>query len=123
NQKAAPRVLGKFQQKNSFRVYGGLIPGTTKEQGLSALEEAAREILPPGYTLDYAGESRQLRKQGNTLMGVLGMALVFVYLVLAIQFNSFLDPLVVLIGSVPLALSGALLFAFLGWTSINIYSQ
>ena len=122
-QQAAPRVLGRFQRKNSFRVYGGLIPGTTKEQGLAALESAAREILPVGYTLDYAGESRQLRKQGNTLMGVLGIALVFVYLVLAVQFNSFRDPLVVLLGSVPLALSGALLFAFLGWTSINIYSQ
>ncbi len=122
-QQAAPRLLGRFQRKNSFRVFGGLIPGTTKEQGLAALEQAAREILPVGYTLDYAGESRQLRKQGSTLMGVLGIALVFVYLVLAVQFNSFRDPLVVLLGSVPLALSGALVFAFLGWTSINIFSQ
>ncbi len=120
---AAPRLLGKFQQKNSFRVYGGLIPGTTKEQGLAALEAAAAEILPPHYTLNYAGESRQLRQQGSTLLGVLGTALIFVFLVLAVQFNSFRDPLVVLLGSVPLALSGALLFTFLGWTTINIYSQ
>ena len=122
-QQVAPRMLGKFQQKRAFRIYGGVLPGTTKAQGLSILEEAAQDVLPAGYTLDYAGESRQLRKEGNTLVGVLGIALVFVYFVLAIQFNSFRDPLVVLIGSVPLALSGALVFPFLGWTTINIYSQ
>jgi multidrug efflux pump len=119
----APRVLGKFQQKNAFRIFGGVLPGSTKEQALAGLEAAAIEILPPGYTLDYAGESRQIRQEGNTLVGVLAVALVFVYFVLAVQFNSFRDPLVVLLGSVPLALAGALLFPFLGWTSINIYSQ
>jgi len=118
-----PRVLGKFQQKNSFRIYGGVLPGTTKEQGLAQLEAAAATHLPASYTLDYAGESRQLRQEGSTLVGVLGIALVFVYFVLAIQFNSFRDPLVVLIGSVPLALAGAMLFPFLGLTTINIYSQ
>ncbi len=123
-QHTAPRVLGKFQQKNAFRLFGGVIPGTTKEQGLATLEEAAQTILPPAdYSIDYAGESRQLRQEGNTLFGVLLMALVFVFLVLAVQFNSFRDPLVVLIGSVPLALSGAMLFTFLGWTTINIFSQ
>ncbi len=122
-QTVAPRVLGKFQQNNAFRIYGGLIPGTTKEQGLSALEAAAAAVLPPDYSIDYAGESRQLRQEGNTLVGVLGISLVFVFMVLAVQFNSFRDPLVVLLGSVPLALSGALLFTYLGWTTINIYSQ
>ncbi|GHA17818.1 acriflavine resistance protein B [Arenicella chitinivorans] len=119
----APRILSKFQQKNAFRIYGEVIPGTTKEQGLSALEQAASEILPQTYSIDYAGESRQIRLEGNTLEGVLLVALVFVFLVLAIQFNSFRDPLVVLLGSVPLALAGALLFAFLDFTTINIYSQ
>ena len=76
-----------------------------------------------GYGIDYAGESRQLRHEGNTLLGVLLVALLFVFLVLAVQFNSFRDPLVVLVGSVPLALSGAMLFTFLGWTTINIFSQ
>lgn len=121
--KVAPRVLSRFQQKNSFRLYAGMIPGITKEQGLSMLEDAAKQMLPQEYSLDYAGESRQLRKQGNTLVGVLAVALLFVYLVLAVQFNSFRDPLVVLLGSVPLALSGAMMFSFLEWTSINIYSQ
>jgi multidrug efflux pump len=119
----APRVLAKFQQKNAFRIFGEVIPGTTKEQGLSALEDIAAELLPQSYSVDYAGESRQIRKEGNTLEGVLLVALAFVYLVLAIQFNSFRDPLVVLLGSVPLALSGAMMFSFLDFTTINIYSQ
>ncbi|MEM7003234.1 MAG: efflux RND transporter permease subunit [Pseudomonadota bacterium] len=119
----APRVLGKFDQNNSFRITGGVIPGRTKEQALSGLETAAQEILPPGYSIDYAGESRQLRQEGNTLVGVLGLSMVFVFLALAVQFNSFRDPLVVLLGSAPLAISGALLFTYFGWTTINIYSQ
>ena len=119
----APRVLSKFQQKNSFRIFGEVIPGTTKEQGLSALEEAAVQVLPSSYNIDYAGESRQIRLEGATLEGVLVIALIFVFLVLAVQFNSFRDPLVVLLGSVPLALSGAMVFAFVDFTTINIYSQ
>jgi multidrug efflux pump len=119
----APRALSKFAQKNAFRIFGEVIPGTTKEQGLAALEQAAAKILPASYDIDYAGESRQIRLEGNTLEGVLVIALVFVFLVLAVQFNSFRDPLVVLLGSVPLALSGAMLFAFLDFTTINIYSQ
>ncbi len=118
-----PRVLGKFQQNNSLRIFGGVIPGRTKEQALSALEDAAAKVLPDGYTIDYAGESRQLRQEGNTLIGVLGLSLAFVFFALAIQFNSFRDPLVVLLGSAPLAISGALLFTYFGWTTINIYSQ
>ncbi|MFT5281987.1 MAG: multidrug efflux pump, partial [Yoonia sp.] len=102
----APRVLSKFEQKNAFRIFGEVIPGTTKEQGLKVLEDIASQMLPQTYTIDYAGESRQIRLEGNTLEGVLLVALVFVYFVLAVQFNSFRDPLVVLLGSVPLALSG-----------------
>ena len=120
---AAPRFLGKFEQKNSFRVFGGVIPGMTREQALTALELAASDILPNHYTLDYAGESRQMRAEGNTLLGVLGIALIVVFFVLAVQFNSFRDPLIVIVGSVPLAFSGAMLFTFLDLTSINIYSQ
>jgi multidrug efflux pump len=123
DQSVAPRQLAKFQQKNSFRIRGGIIPGRTKEEGLQAMERLAGQILPPAYQVDYAGESRQLRQEGNTLVGVLGVSLVFVFMALAVQFNSFRDPLVVLLGSVPLALSGALLFTFLGLTTINIYSQ
>lgn len=119
----APRTLSKFQQKNAFRVFGEVIPGTTKEQGLATLEQAAKEILPTSYNIDYSGESRQIRLEGNSLEGVLLIALVFVFLVLAVQFNSFRDPLVVLLGSVPLALAGAMMFVFVGFTTVNIYSQ
>lgn len=118
-----PRALGRFQQLNAFRVFGGLVPGTTKETGLGSLEEAAAGILPGNYSIDYAGESRQLRREGNTLAGVLGISILSVYLLLAAQFQSFRDPLVVLFGSVPLALSGALIFTFTDFATINVFTQ
>jgi multidrug efflux pump len=120
---AAPRALNRFQQRNSFKIQGLVTPGSTKEEALSALEDAARKILPPGYAIDYAGESRQIRKEGSSLAVTLGFALILIYLVLAAQFGSFRDPFIVLGGSVPLALAGALVFTFLGFTTINIYSQ
>ncbi len=119
----APRSLTRFSQQNSFKIYGGILPSTTKEQALTELENIARNIMPAHYGIDYAGESRQIRQGGNSLMGILGFALIFVYFVLVIQFNSLRDPLVVLLGSVPLALAGAMLFPFLGMTTVNIYSQ
>ena len=119
----APRTLTRFQQRNSFKVFGAAAPGVTKEQALRALEDAARGMLPPGYSFDYVGESRQIRTEGATLAVTLGFALALIYLVLAAQFSSFRDPLIVLLGSVPLAISGALVFTFLGETTINIYSQ
>jgi multidrug efflux pump len=119
----APRALTRFQQKNAFKVFGGVIPGTTKEQGLSFIESAASGILPAGYVLDYTGESREIRSEGNTMIGVLGIAMVLVFFVLAIQFNSFRDPLIILLGSIPLALFAALVITFVDLTTINIYSQ
>jgi multidrug efflux pump len=121
--KTVPRQLGTFAQQSSFRIYGGVAPGSSKEDALSAIEKVAKEILPSGYSIDYAGESRQLRQEGNTLVMVLAISLLIVFLVLAIQFNSFRDPLVVLLGCVPLALSGALLIPYIELTTINIYSQ
>ncbi|MGY0216554.1 efflux RND transporter permease subunit [Endozoicomonadaceae bacterium StTr2] len=123
NWETGPRSLASFGQQNAFRIYGGLAEGVTKEQALEALEAAAAEVLPPSYSLDYAGESRELRRGGNTLLTVLGVSLLIVYLVLAVQFNSFRDPLTVLLGCVPLALAGALMLSYLGLTTINIYSQ
>ncbi len=120
---AVPRVLTRFQQRNSAKVYGVVAPGVTKEEALSALEAAAKQIIPPGYAIDYAGESRQMRTEGATLVSTLGFAIGLIYLVLAAQFGSFRDPLIVLLGSVPLALTGALLFTAGGVTTINIYSQ
>jgi multidrug efflux pump len=119
----APRALNRFQQRNAVRIFGGVKPGITKEEGLRVLETAAAAAGGPGVILDYAGESRQIRHEGGTLVQTLGFALVLIYLVLAAQFHSFRDPLIVLLGSVPLAISGALVFTFLDLTTINIYSQ
>jgi multidrug efflux pump len=119
----APRVLNRFQQKNAVRVFGGVRPGVTKEEGLRVLETAAAAAGGPGVNIDYAGESRQIRREGAALTTTLGFAVVLIYLVLAAQFQSFRDPLIVLLGSVPLAISSALLFSFLDFTTINIYSQ
>jgi len=118
-----PRSLNRFQQRNAVRVFGGVKPGVTKAEGLHILEEAALTATGDPGALDYAGESRQLRREGSALTVTLGFAIMLVYLVLAAQFHSFRDPLIVLLGSVPLAISGALLFSFLDLTTINIYSQ
>ena len=118
----APRTLNRFQQRNAVRIFGGLKPGYTKEDGLRVLETAAASI-GPRVVLDYAGESRQLRQEGAALTVTLSFAVVLIYLVLAAQFKSFRDPLIVLVGSVPLAISGALVVSFLDLTTINIYSQ
>jgi len=118
----APRALNRFQQRNAVRIFGGVQPGITKEEGLQVLEKAVASS-GTGIEMDYAGESRQIRLEGSALTGTLGFAVILIYLVLAAQFSSFRDPLIVLLGSVPLAISGALVFTFLDLTTINIYSQ
>lgn len=118
-----PRQINRFQQLNSAKISGLIPPGITVDQALKVLEKRASEILPRGFVIDYAGESRQLRQEGNSLVTTMILSLLLIFLVLAAQFESFRDPAIILLGSVPLALSGALLFTFLGATSINIYSQ
>jgi multidrug efflux pump len=118
-----PSTLATFNQQRAFRITGAVIPGTTSGQALTTLENAALDILPAGYSLDHAGVSRQLRKEGSTMISVLLVSVVIVYLALVVQFNSFRLPLVILLGSVPLALSAAMLFSFLSLTTINIYAQ
>lgn len=124
--KTAPRVLSRFQQQSAVQLNASIIPGIpglTKESGLQSMEEIAKRVLGNVGTVDYAGESRQIRKEGSSLTVTLGIALAMIYLVLAAQFKSFRDPLIVLLGSVPLAISGALVLTFLGLTTVNIYSQ
>ncbi|MCG8487306.1 MAG: efflux RND transporter permease subunit [Chromatiales bacterium] len=129
-----PRSLNRFQQLNAVKLSG--MTNRTLDQGLAVLEEAAAEILPPGYGIDYTGESRQLRQEGNKFLPAFALAIVMIFLALAVQFNSFRDPGIILLGSVPLAMFGALLFTFLkipnpnlpfwtnGWTTtLNIYAQ
>jgi multidrug efflux pump len=131
-----PRTLNRFQQLNSIKISG--VAPRSLEQGLKVLEDTAAKILPPGYRVDYTGESRQLRTEGGKFLPAMGLAVLLIFLVLAAQFNSFRDPFVILAGSVPLAMFGALIFTFLkfagppglrfhlteGWTTtLNIYSQ
>ena len=118
-----PRELKKFQQLNAVRIQGVIPPPVPLEQALSFLETEARAVLPQGFTIDYAGESRQLRTEGGKFLGTFLLSAILIYLVLAAQFESFRDPFIILAGSVPLAVSGALLFSFLGFTTLNIYSQ
>jgi multidrug efflux pump len=119
----APRSLNRFQQRNAVRIFGGVQPGVTKEEGLRVLESAALAAKAPGVVIDYGGESRQIRHEAGSLTVTLGFAVALIYLVLAAQFRSFRDPLIVLVGSVPLAISGALVFSYMDLTTINIYSQ
>jgi multidrug efflux pump len=118
-----PRSLNKFQQLNAVRIQGVIPPPVPLDKALSFLEDQAKAILPQGFTVDYAGESRQLRVEGSKFLGTFLLSGVLIYLVLAAQFESFRDPFIILAGSVPLALSGALTFSFLGFTTLNIYSQ
>ncbi len=129
-----PRSMNRFQQLNAVTLSG--VPVRPLDEALRFLEDEAAKILPKGYVIDYTGESRQLRSEGNTFFQAFGLAVVLIFLVLAAQFNSFRDPFVILAGSVPLAMFGALVFTFLrmpdpnvpfwtaGWTTtMNIYSQ
>src|SRR5205823_3123082 len=109
-----PRQLNKFQQLNAVRVQGVIPPSVPLDQALRFLEDESKKILPQGFTVDYAGESRQLRVEGSKFLGTFLLSAVLIYLVLAAQFESFRDPFIVLAGSVPLAISGALLFSFMG---------
>ena len=118
-----PRSLNKFQQLNAVRIQGVIPPPVPLDQALTFLEDQAKEILPQGFTVDYAGESRQLRVEGSKFLGTFLLSGILIYLVLAAQFESFRDPFIILAGSVPLAISGALAFSFLGFTTLNIYSQ
>ena len=118
-----PRELKKFQQLNAVTIQGVIPPNVPLDKALRFLEDEAKTILPQGFTVDYAGESRQLRVEGSKFLSVFLLSAVLIYLVLAAQFESFRDPFIILAGSVPLALSGALVFSFLGFTTLNIYSQ
>ena len=131
-----PRSLNRFQQLNAVKISGVAIQPL--DQALRFLEDEAAKLMPLGYTIDYTGESRQLRLEGGSrFFATMGFAVIMIFLVLAAQFNSFRDPFVILLGSVPLAMFGALLFTFLkmpnpqipfplteAWTTtLNIYSK
>jgi multidrug efflux pump len=129
-----PRSLNRFQQLNAVKISGVAV--RPLDEALGFLEDEAAKILPKGYVIDYTGESRQLRTEGERFVPAFLLAIVLIFLVLAAQFNSFRDPFVILAGSVPLGMFGALVMIFLkmpnpnipfftdGWTTtLNVYSQ
>ena len=103
--KTVARSLNRMQQLNAVAISG--VPARSIDAALKFLEDEARKILPKGYVIDYTGESRQLRTEGDKFVPVFVLSIVLIFLVLAAQFNSFRDPFIVLLGSVPLALFGA----------------
>ena len=121
-----PNALTSFQQLNSATLSGVPFPGRTLGEALDFLKAKSKEIFPEGYSYDFQGDSRQFEQEGNVLVYVFVFALVVIYLVLAAQYESFRDPLIILV-ALPTALFGALLplniGGFLGFASINIYSQ
>jgi len=132
--RTVPRAIKRFQQFNAVTLSG--VPVRPLDDALRFLEDEAAKILPPGYVIDYTGESRQLRTEGNKFLPAFSLALIMIFLTLAAQYNSFRDPFVIMAGSVPLAMFGALIFTFLRmpnpniafWTdsmstTLNIYSQ
>jgi multidrug efflux pump len=118
-----PRSLNRFQQLNAVKL--SCVPMRPLDEALRFLETEAGKILPKGYVLDYTGESRQLRTEGNKFLPAFALAIILIFLVLAAQFNSLRDPFVILAGSVPLAMFGALVFTFLKMPdpSVSFYSQ
>ncbi|STY28677.1 multidrug efflux transporter [Legionella wadsworthii] len=121
-EKIAPNAASHFQQMNSATIQAVMMPGKTLGEGLEFLQNAANDILPKGFSYDYGGESRQFIQEGSALLFAFVFAILIIFLVLSAQYESFRDPLIVLI-SVPMSICGALIPLNLGLASINIYTQ
>jgi multidrug efflux pump len=119
---ASPASIEQFNQLNSATISALPIPGVTTGEGLATIEAAARQVLPEGFFIDYSGQSRLEKEQGNTIAIAFALAIVVIYLVLAAQFESFRDPLIILM-SVPLSIFGAILPLNIGLSTLNIYTQ
>ncbi|MEM6581141.1 MAG: efflux RND transporter permease subunit [Pseudomonadota bacterium] len=122
DQRVEPSSLVQYQQLNSVTIQGLMLPPNTMGTGLAFLEQALKEVAPTGFRAGYEGESRRFVQESQSFLPLFGLSLLFIYLVLSAQFNSFRDPFIVLI-SVPLSLFGALVPLALGWSTLNIYTQ
>ncbi len=117
-----PSTLNQFNQLNSVTIQGMLMPGVTVGQGLDFLTTTGQQILPKEMNINYAGQSLQFIQEGNSMLYAFMLALIIIYLVLAAQFESFRDPIIVLV-SVPMSICGALIPLYLGAATINIYTE
>jgi multidrug efflux pump len=121
-ERVGPRQLNHYDRVRSFTLSASMAPGFTLGQALDSLNAAAAEVLPPGSTVDLAGESRELRESGSALYFAFGLALIFVFMVLAAQYESLLHPFTVML-AVPLAVTGALAALWIVGSTLNVYSQ
>jgi multidrug efflux pump len=117
-----PEALNQFDQLNSVTVSAVTRPGVTIGQALSYLKNASKSIFPKGFSYNYAGQSRQYAEEGSAMIVTFFFSLIIIYLILAALFDSFIDPIIILI-SVPMSLTGALIFLSLGFATINIYTE
>jgi len=122
NDATEPSSLYQFQQLNAATLEGMLKPGVSLGQGLSYLQNLAKQTLPQSMSINYSGQSRQFIQEGDVLIYAFLLAIIIIFLVLSAQFESFRDPLVVLV-SVPLSICGALIPLYLGVASVNIYTE
>ncbi|MCK4870423.1 MAG: efflux RND transporter permease subunit [Gammaproteobacteria bacterium] len=118
-----PASLNQFQKFNAITISGVMTPGHTLSQGLKSLTALANNILPTAISHDFAGNSRQFIQEGSRMLWIFLAAFLIIFIVLAMQFESFKDPLIILLGSVPMALAVAMIPLKLGFASINIYTQ
>jgi multidrug efflux pump len=121
-QRVVPQSINHFQQLNSATIIGVSTPFVSQEEVLKFIAQSLKEVAPNGYSIDYAGPSRQFMNESGGFLVTMFFAILIVFLVLAAQFESFRDPIVILV-SVPLALFGALIFINLGFTTLNVYTQ
>ncbi len=122
NEAVTARELNHFAQRRAATITANLAPGVSMGEALEILEASARKHLKTGYAVDYTGQTREFRQSASALMVTFGLALVFIYLVLAAQFESFTDPLIIML-TVPLSMTGALALLQWGGGTINVYSQ
>ena len=118
----SPRELNHFAQRRAVTISANLAPGYAMGEALKFLEETAGRALPPGYAVDYAGQSREFKLSSASLALTFVLALAFIYLVLAAQFESFRDPFIIML-TVPLSMTGALIALLLSGGTLNVYSQ
>ncbi len=119
-----PETLNHFQQLNAATVQGVALPGVTMGDALGYLKNLAANTLPQGYSIDYAGQSRQFIQESSGFLVTFAFALIIIFLTLSAQFESFRDPLIILV-SVPMSIAGALIFISLGvgGATLNIYTE
>jgi multidrug efflux pump len=122
DERVSPRELNHFGQRRAVIITANLAPGYTMGEALQFMEDAASRVLPPGYAIDYAGQSREFKTSSASLALTFVLALAFIYLVLAAQFESFRDPFIIML-TVPLSMAGALLALLLSGGTLNVYSQ